>query len=482
MASKKRSWGYSNLDNSDSKRDRARHSRHGKGQSGQVAQAATQATQTTQTTQAGPEAAVRDIPGFYYDLEKKKYFKITANHQLGSQHPFSQQSIKEKTTPKPTLEPIRRRFGQRFPSTTSHYGRLDWFLQDCQLGLAGSPRRQLCEMHALAVKFWKRSRHMEPILPEASFEYTHMTVNHANRVLLLGTSYGQLWRCPVSERKSDQGPCTRLESRETSRVTSIHETPDKFLITTHLGNVASGVLLVRKETMPTEDNVVLTYSPRKSTIWTSALAGNKLVVGEDGGITILLDWKSGRHCIRSLKTGSDVFSIAIDPPEKGNAVYAGCRNGTVKIFDLNQPQTMKVAAGSKLSRSNPAFQGIGHQGSSVSCIKRVSDHYLVTSAMSGEISMWDIRFTGALAKPVLNIRGPLQGRLKETPFDINCEETLLAVGGIGGIDQQLSLWSLSTGHRVRDLDVGGSASCLGFSRDRQGLWVVVGDQVQFWGL
>lgn len=46
------------------------------------------------------DPVIRDIPGFYYDPEKKKYFKITANHTLGGQFAFSQQSIKEKTTQK----------------------------------------------------------------------------------------------------------------------------------------------------------------------------------------------------------------------------------------------------------------------------------------------------------------------------------------------------------------------------------------------
>lgn len=53
---------------------------------------------TTNSTPQDP--AIREIPGFYYDLEKKKYFKITANHTLGGQFAFSQQSIKEKTIQK----------------------------------------------------------------------------------------------------------------------------------------------------------------------------------------------------------------------------------------------------------------------------------------------------------------------------------------------------------------------------------------------
>lgn len=47
-----------------------------------------------------PSPPAREIPGFYYDTEKKKYFKITAVHLVKSQHPFSRDAIAEKTRQK----------------------------------------------------------------------------------------------------------------------------------------------------------------------------------------------------------------------------------------------------------------------------------------------------------------------------------------------------------------------------------------------
>lgn len=44
-----------------------------------------------------PTPLAIEIPGFYYDTEKKKYFKITAGHLVKSQHPFSRDTIAEKT-------------------------------------------------------------------------------------------------------------------------------------------------------------------------------------------------------------------------------------------------------------------------------------------------------------------------------------------------------------------------------------------------
>jgi hypothetical protein len=38
----------------------------------------------------------RDIPGFYYDPEKKKYFKIQANHKSTPGSQYSKDAVKRK--------------------------------------------------------------------------------------------------------------------------------------------------------------------------------------------------------------------------------------------------------------------------------------------------------------------------------------------------------------------------------------------------
>jgi hypothetical protein len=38
----------------------------------------------------------RDIPGFYYDPERKKYFKIMSNCSVPNTHPFSKDNIRQR--------------------------------------------------------------------------------------------------------------------------------------------------------------------------------------------------------------------------------------------------------------------------------------------------------------------------------------------------------------------------------------------------
>lgn len=73
-----------------------RRHEHSRGYYSQPGGRVGQPSSSIATTELSTSGAVKEIPGFYFDPDKKKYFKITANHVFGSQHPYSQQSIKEK--------------------------------------------------------------------------------------------------------------------------------------------------------------------------------------------------------------------------------------------------------------------------------------------------------------------------------------------------------------------------------------------------
>lgn len=237
-----------------------------------------------------------------------------------------------------------------------------------------------------------------------------------------------------------------------------------------------------------------------------------IALGADQKVVVISDWETtslgeptsgGLNTSRSsqtLWTGSDVFTLTIEPQGHQNVVYAGCRNGSVKIFDLNQPGTFTSGPDPKEhlpfmreKRAKSILEGIGHRESSIQSLRRVGEHYLVTGATNGEISMWDKRFVGVggstgnqskggdrHTKSVLDFRGKVQDQFSKVRLDINMEDTLLAADNL---DHRVSLWSIKTGERLKDLEVKGPAvSSLKFSPDQQGIWVAVGDRVQFWGL
>ncbi|KAG0031741.1 hypothetical protein BGZ81_000682 [Podila clonocystis] len=266
----------------------------------------------------------------------------------------------------------------------------------------------------------------------------------------------------------------------------------------------SGCLKIQKDcgsldAIPTE---VLVYAPKKSNLWTSDCSGSRIALGADQKVVMINDWSSsaGRPITETLWTGSDVFSVAIEPLGK-NMIYAGCRNGSVRIYDLNQPRgtiPSNAAAFKKTQRHGSVFNGIGHKESSVNFLKRVSDHLLVTLAMNGEMSMWDTRFVGSSmfggsvttsaeeyegseAKPVIQFRSPIQDQFSKSRFDVSADGSLLVAENI---DNHLSVWSLRTGDRIHDLKMdGGPIGCMQFSDDQtSGVYVAIADRIRYWGI
>ncbi|KAG0302539.1 hypothetical protein BGZ98_007421 [Dissophora globulifera] len=454
------------------------------------ASAPSSSSSSSSSTSPATEPIIREIPGFYFDPEKKKYFKIIANQVFGSQYLFSQQSIKQKTEEKPVVEPIKKRNGTRFSSMPSGISRMCWFLQDYQLGLAGSPRRQLNDMHEYLAKSWRKSKSINTLNRDLAAKYTHLRIDHAKQALYLGSSEGQIVRYQLSQADAVEHGVA-FNPREL--LTSIHITLNNYLVSTFLGDHRSGSLRVMRGADSSAPNMshfypVFSYHPNKTSIWTSELDADLLLIGADERVIVIHDWKSATRVVRSLWTGSDVFSVAMNPRNApGNIIYAGCRNGSVKIFDLDEPKIFEqFSEQRKKDRRKEAISGIRHHESSVHCMKILPDGCLVTAAMNGEIFMWDPRQVmastlpnsraGSLAKPLLEIRTRIPQHLAKTPFAVNHEGTLLASENLKG---RLSIWSLRTGDRIKDLDVGGSVCDLEFPRD-QGIWLATEDEIQFW--
>ncbi|KAG0234763.1 hypothetical protein BGW42_006226 [Actinomortierella wolfii] len=450
---------------------------------------ATATTATTTLVESTPAPVAREIPGFYYDPEKKRYFKITANHVHGSQHPHSAQSVKEKMAVKPTLDPIVRPKQVPAPAKPVSYSTVTRLLSDRSLGHLKSQSHQLSS--------------------------------------------------------------------------------------TYLGNLdRAGVIRVQKDTKdPSDLKTVLTYSPKRSNVWTSAQHGGRIAIGIDKQLGVLSDdWlvDGSSPKLQTYWTGSDVFAVAMEPTfgdsGKPEIVYAGCRNGLVKVFDVRQPAPQQP----KFSDRSPQFRhhyrlanggggvglggrdfmnatrdqegsilrGMGHEGSSVHCLQRIGAFYLLTMAMNGEIALWDTRFIGpnaveyfskgreggdsgpvlvprrpsitsiggvnsgssgggsssfshgpctttmatAKSSPLCKLRTAIPNQLSKVGFSINADQTLVAAPNI---DNTVSFWSTRTGQRVHDIQLPSQDQItqLRFSNDtnRPGIWVAVPNQVQWWG-
>ncbi|KAG0327328.1 hypothetical protein BG004_002786, partial [Podila humilis] len=344
--------------------------------------------------------------------------------------------------------------------------------------------------------------------------------------LYMGMTDGSLYRYTKSSSDLDRLNMAYLWRRIGielgSEVTSVYKTKqDGLLMSSYLGNMAkSGTFKIQKEgdRLFDEPKNVFVYTPRLSNVWTSEYSesNGKIALGADQRIVVIHDWRQqqpqhrqqhvvsrtaqeGHHQgvqegIQQLWTGSDVFSIAIDSLGGGggggggqNVIYGGLRNGTVKVFDLNQPASTipsNAAAFKSLQKEieesgggggpSSILNGIGHKESSVICLKRISDHLLVTQANNGEIAMWDTRFVGGqgspstagagtgtrvrtrtgtiIGEPVIRFRERLSDQFSNSRLDISADGQLLVAENL---EDQVSIWSMRTGDRIKDMKMEG---------------------------
>jgi len=102
-----------------------------------------------------------------------------------------------------------------------------------------------------------------------------------------------------------------------------------------------------------------------------------IIMAETGGkgkAVYLKDISSPGLALTTLDTNSDVFSLE----HFGNIVFAGCRNGTVQLFDVRLPSK---ARGSHFTREDD------HRvRSPVLFTKRIHGFQVLTSRMNGNVS------------------------------------------------------------------------------------------------
>ncbi|CAI9259747.1 unnamed protein product [Lactuca saligna] len=197
----------------------------------------------------------------------------------------------------------------------------------------------------------------------------------------------------------------------------------------------------------------------KSTIWTSDSNGNQAVIGTNIGVA-LVNIDSGRKSW-ICRSKSDVLSLQFD--SSGNNVLCGFRNGSIVNIDIRQKfqefhdtntilprhQIPLPSRGKKREKQWFELRGNIHQSrtismpSSVSCLARLKtyDDYFLASSMDGTIRLYDHRFKGAL---VQFYEGHVNSHTR-IQIGVDPSERFFISGGE---DLCLRVWSIKSGEML----------------------------------
>ncbi|CAI9090702.1 OLC1v1025527C1 [Oldenlandia corymbosa var. corymbosa] len=227
----------------------------------------------------------------------------------------------------------------------------------------------------------------------------------------------------------------------------VDEASARDVLVTTMGSGASrGVVFLFDFSGPVEYGYACqTLASVESTIWAAeSCSRDQVVIGTDRGAT-LIGVETGllSHILRCK---SDVFSLQVD--HSGKNILCGLRNGAIALVDTRQKcqvlpsQRHHASSGLKL-QTKISCNNI-HMPSSVSCLKclQLSDQYFIASSMDGSMKLYDQRLIqkGAVQSYDGNVNAHTHIQFGVDPL----EEIVVS----GGDDCNLRLWSIKSGEML----------------------------------
>ncbi|KAF7298828.1 hypothetical protein MIND_00830400 [Mycena indigotica] len=365
-----------------------------------------------------------DLPGFYFDAERNRYFPV------GSQRPIAPIVADLPTLPTPIQSlPIAPRrsfssFGRntaslpsfasrkrkartvlqaRFPST--QIGRPEHSNVDSPISAfcLGSTRQFLGDTSG-----WLWSRDFQPYQDDYELEAAAPWTGDICPAP----------KCEISTICTSQSRCVAVSFAPKTKV-CIQDDPDRMSILT-LSNV---------------------YDVR-----CASLEGSSLSLGAARNVAYLANLDHG-NAVRNLATGSDVFSVA----SHEWLIWSGTRGGTVLRFDTRiattKPASNIVTESTALWSSSGA-RSSAQQASTTTFIYPIhagTSSGLVVGYMDGRLGMMDTRFLRPHSAPVITYLGHVGSVSTQLGAVVDTSgRFLFAAGG----DCRLRAWALDNGEPV----------------------------------
>ncbi|KAF3906708.1 hypothetical protein ABW20_dc0110652 [Dactylellina cionopaga] len=419
-----------------------------------------------------------EIPGFYYGKlqihipqhqynEKKKYFKITAAHTSTSsvynadRVKQEREAAREAEEQRREEESIRPYLKRRRRVSESSNGLFNYRLR-MQMGLLvpEAPRRDgdlsmwatvLCEEQVLKASRDKKLSGME-------------TAPGLGGCFTFAPTQGLRWYPQpydhFYEERNDASRTVKLPGME-NRMTSSTIMPEGKGVLVASGQSYATISL-GKYGRTNVDSVVKVSEA--GCIWACAM--------HETGITAIGgSYKSGRRGLISL-TSTSSPSLLLRPESDvlaleyidRNILLTGSRNGKIHIYDNRRNLEKEVTHETALA---------SHVSSITHLRKLENNNHVVVNGLGGQTSLHDLRYCRPIpghqrghtpkgtTKPVLTYKNFNKSTIG-LGFDIDHAQELMA---LAGEDNNIRLYSISSGQLVKTLEMTEEISSIRFSKD-----------------
>ncbi|KIY46680.1 hypothetical protein FISHEDRAFT_66352 [Fistulina hepatica ATCC 64428] len=352
-----------------------------------------------------------ELPGLYYDHERKRYFPISSRLRASGAPGGSSHS----SLPPSRDTSSRENSSEDIPVSRIHMKRRTglWRAQGGLNGLPAYSERDRTLHQIQCIYLAQTSRLQQERIPVyAPIRSFCRAILNGQAHTFIGDSAGWLYSGGESLNEDDWSVDFNLHPDSQVGVTDVLESYSRTSLLTF-------------------NNF---YDVRSS-----HLRGDSLVIGAERKALYFPDVSV--PTFESLYTHSDVFSVHHDE----HLVYAGVRNGSVLRFDL------RVAKyGDHLFEER--FKG--RSRSSVLRLDVVRDTQLLLSHMNGMLATYDLRFTKG-NRPLVHFSGHVNTLTEHLGLAVDPLQTFVFAAGQ---DCVIRGWSLRTGERL-------AASPLSLDRD-----------------
>ncbi|KAG4304510.1 hypothetical protein PORY_002220 [Pneumocystis oryctolagi] len=386
----------------------------------------------------------KDIPGFFYDEKKRRYFKIFENHAIDVLYPYSLENIRKRN--KNDLEMKKKvLFTQTAQKTETNFFQRNIDREVGRQRIGSMSQHIACSYDALWINRLSMHHAKEPNLDHGSL-ITCLNFTPDMDYILFGTSFGLLGAIKSTSIEYAYGPSQWNISRSTSELTSLSVDSSGKFICTFMGNEKNpgyfqiGIVKKNIQENLLDYDINVTMVPRgKNALWASAISpsGQVAAIGGSRMAMIVKGIDNNAECVSDFYgLKSDVFAVEF---LNVNTFLTGSRNGCVNFFDIRCKNT---------SQTRSIGLGIRHK-SSVTNFGLIGDYYLIVAGLENSLNMYDIRMTrpvnDSFSQSVLSFNGHVNEYSFGYGFSISCNKRVVAAAG----QDRVCFWSTLDGKLLR---------------------------------
>uniref|UniRef100_A0A1A7WPP6 WD repeat domain 21 n=1 Tax=Iconisemion striatum TaxID=60296 RepID=A0A1A7WPP6_9TELE len=445
---KKRNWRQSRRHGwyRDDRERSAGHEQYGHNDAGTSNRASTSTSSSSPSSSSSSVAP--ELPGFYFDPEKNRYFRLLPGHN--NCNPLTKDQLREKEREKQRHKMLAEDENPRKKSPRAGLN-TSLLLQKRHLGIlpessysrlihevkVSGMRRHKLEIQSTDSSSNSNTDNFRLIVGDSACErvFTVNDVSHG------GCKYGIMNFSSSSQGSLSVEMCDNLyfTNRKVNSIcwASVNY-PDSHVLLCLVGAADTpgcvSLLPASLFSNSNQDQPGMLCSFKISTAWSCAWCLNpqfdKTFSTGLSRRVIVKDAETGRTQVYNVNTDVLAQHFALRVP----VLFNGCRSGEIFSMDLRQ----------RGRRDHSWKAKRFHQESAITSVRVLQDeNYLLAADMLGQIKLWDVRVT----KPVREYKGH-HNEHAYLPLHVNEPEgLLLAVGQ----DCYTRIWSLKDGHLLRTI-------------------------------